>query len=872
MKNPVRSTLISALSVAAFLLLGLYFQAAPPLQAPLRTVTVGVYQNAPKIYTTTSGDPTGPFVELLEAIARNERWSLTFVECSWAECLQMLSDGRLDLMPDVAYSTERSERFDFHKVPAVNSWSQFYRNTSFEAHTLESLDGRRVAVLRDAVQESYLEQLMAGSNLNLTLVQVESYEEGFEAVRDGLADAIVANTFFGSRYAAGYGLIETPLMFNPTGLYFATKKGTNQDLLTSIDAYLTLWRQNPDSLYFQAMREAMLPAPVTVVPRWLKTTLLTTVGVALLFVVFSILLRRQVRRATDDLRKTNQHLDRVLSASPVVLYLLRQENERVVPEWVSPNIERLFGFPPEQTLERGWFERQLHPEDRETVLANLERLPAQKQLTQEYRILDATGRTRYIHDELHLTDDRPGEIIGTWTDLTQAVKQAAELRFLTEYEPLTGLPNRARLHERLTRMLFRSGKDDGALAVLSIDLDRFRHINDTLGHVRGDALLRVAAKKIEALTGPEDILARVGGNSFVLVLGSKVSAGEATEIARRILQIFTEPISSNPPLIVTASIGISRFPDHGADADTLLKHAEIALYEAKNKGRNTFREFVAELSAAVQGRMATETALRGTVERKELVLHYQPQFDLNTGEMIGVEALVRWNHPERGLLLPREFISIAEETGLIHEIGVWILRDACRQMKAWHDAQLPFGRIAVNLSVLQIEKQSLTALVAQVLKESGLSPGLLELEITESTIMREPDIALVALRDLKKLGLSLAVDDFGTGHSSLAYLKRLPFDRVKIDQAFVRDIGRSTNDEAICRAVIDLGRTLGLETIAEGVEREEQAAFLKAEGCAFVQGYLYGRPLPAEAFRQAWQKLLAGPKGAQVLLSQPNVK
>lgn len=835
---------------------------APSAQAnDRRTVTVGVYENEPKIYTDARGRPAGLFIDLLQAMAERENWALQFVQCTWAECLKRVEAGAIDLMPDVAYSPARAERFDFHRIAAANSWSQVFRNPQTEIRSITELEHRRVAVLQEAIQEEYLQHLMAGADLQVTLVPVEDFAAGFAAVRDGRVDAVVTNAYFGSRFAARYGLVETPLMFNPVGLYFATSKGKNEALRERIDYYLTLWRQDPDSVYFAALRTAMLPAPATVVPRWLTIALWVTAGAGLGLLVFNLLLRWQVRRATEALRQTHRQLDQVLAASPVVLYLLRVENGAYVTEWVSPNIGRLFGFSPEQAQERGWLEKHLHPEDRETVLANFERNAALGvNLTQEYRILDAKGRTRYIHDEQRVIgagDKEGGHIVGTWTDLTQAVKQAAELRFLTQYEPVTGLPNRARLLERLTKVLGRSGAASTPVAVLAIDLERPRDLEAALGHVKTEAMLRVAARKIEALARIDDTIAKIDDDSFVLVLGGKTSEQHASGVAERILEIFTQPLSAEYPHRLTASIGGSLFPLDGGDAETLLKHAELALGEAKRQGGHTYRKFAAALATEADARKQMEAALRGAVARNELVLHFQPQLDLRSGQVAVCESLVRWNHRELGFYAAQDFIPLAEETGVIHDIAAWVLTQACRQMKSWLDAGVSFGRIAVNISTLQIEPQALAAQVAEVLRESGLAAPRLELEITESAVLREPEKTLVVLRELKALGVTLTLDDFGAGRVSLATLQRMPFDRLKVDRAFVRDIGRDADDEALCRSVIATGVGLGLETVAEGVEREDQAAFLRAEGCAFGQGFLFGRPLPAEALLNAWAKRTA---------------
>lgn len=847
--------LITVLAVSG----NVYAAASPASGSP--TVRIGVYQNEPKVYTGPDGRPAGLFVDLIQAMADREGWPLQFVHCTWAECLDWLDTGAIDLMPDVAYSAERAERFDFHKIAVANSWSQLYRSDQADIRDLSDLENRRVAVLHAAIQEDYLSDLAAGANLHVALVPFDVFSDAFAAVRAGKADAVVANVYLGSRFAARFGLVETPIMLNPVGLYYATGKGKNDSLLRRIDHYLGQWRQDPDSVYFAAMRTAMLPAPETVVPRWLKVALWATAAIGSVLLVFTLLLRWQVRRATMALVETNRRLEQVLAASPVVLYWLRRKNGVFTTEWVSPNIERLFGFNPAQAQERDWLDKHLHPEDRETVLANFERTVDQGgHLTQEYRILDAKGRTRYIHDEWRVThefDGEAGHIVGTWTDLTQAVKQAAELRFLTQYEPVTGLPNRARLLERLAKVLGRASQTSAPVAVLAIELDHEAELDETLGHVKTDAMLRVAARKIEALARIDDTIAKIDDNVFVLLLGGKTSAQQAAGVAERLLQIFTQPLSAEYPHVLTASIGISIFPTHADDAETLLKHAQLALGEAKRRGRNAYRVFSTEFAVEGETRKRMESALRGAAARRELVLHFQPQLDLRSGELAGVEALVRWSHPELGLLEADEFIPLAEATGAVGEIGAWVLSEACRQMKAWQGAGLQLGRMAVNLSGAQLEPRALAAQVAEVLRQTGLAAAQLELEIAEAAVLRDAERAVIVLRELKALGVTLTMDDFGIGHASLPTLKRLPFDRVKIDQSFIREIGRDADDEAVCRTVIATGVDLGLATVAEGVEREDQAAFLRAEGCAYGQGYLFGRPLPAEALQSAWAKRVA---------------
>jgi len=446
-------------------------------------------------------------------------------------------------------------------------------------------------------------------------------------------------------------------------------------------------------------------------------------------------------------------------------------------------------------------------------------------------------------------DGETTHYVGVFTDVGD-VKQAQQDRdFLTHHDALTGLPNRALLLDRLELALKRAVAASETVAVLSLDLDGFGAINDAHGHVVGDGLLQAVTLRLVDEIGPAASLARFGADQFVMVLEDVSNATRVADIAARIQGSLAMPFSvGGHEIIVTATMGLSLFPADGHEPGALLRQSETAMRTARAEGHNSIRFFDPDLREDVAVRVGLTRDLRGAVARGELVVHYQPQLRLDDGSLAGAEALVRWQHPERGLIAPGVFIPLAEEIGVIDQIGAWVLGEACRQVGAWDTSGLRLPHVAVNVSAHQIDNGDLVDTVSRVLESSGIGPERLELEVTESMVMRRVERSSALLLALRAIGVAVSIDDFGTGHSSLAQLKRLLVRQIKIDMSFVRDIGVDPTGEAIIGATIGLARGLGVETLAEGIELEHQASFLRAAGCDIAQGYLFGRPVPASDF------------------------
>ena len=572
-----------------------------------------------------------------------------------------------------------------------------------------------------------------------------------------------------------------------------------------------------------------------------------------LFVVAIYIIVRQVKaiRAEQALRETNQFATEIIqNAGEGIVVYDRNLRYRV---W-NRFMEELTGRSAEEVM--GRFAPDIFPHIREQHVDELLQRALHGEAVSSPDVhywIPGTDRSGWVSAIYRPHFDSRGKIagvIGLIRDITERKAAEQQIEYQAYHDALTGLANRRLFQEHLTLALALAQRRSRLVAVLFLDLDHFKLVNDSLGHSVGDALLRQVAARLKSSVREGDTVARVGGDEFTIVLQELGKREDAGVVAQKVLRTIADPIDvGGHRLYVTTSIGITLFPDDGDDAETLLKNADNAMYRAKAEGRNMYQMATQELNRSTQDRMTLENGLHVAIERGEFELFYQPQIDVRTMRIIGMEALLRWHHPERGLVLPAEFIGVAEERGFIVVIGDWVLRTACRQARLIHDrCGIPNFRVAVNISARQFRDQSLVQTIEAALADSGLSPSCLELEITESVAMENVELTLSILSTLRKTGISVAIDDFGTGHSSLSYLKRFPIDALKIDRAFVEDLPDRMEDAAIVKSVIQLAHGLNLRVIAEGVETRPQLDFLKAHDCREMQGHYFSIPLPAGEF------------------------
>jgi len=558
---------------------------------------------------------------------------------------------------------------------------------------------------------------------------------------------------------------------------------------------------------------------------------------------------RRLQHATEALKESEARLARTHRIARIGSWEWNLTNNSIV---FSNELYQLLGYDPANPplVNMDWIYSRINPVDLPNVRKAVSCAIADgRPLDVIYRIRTADDEELTVNSQGEIVADdqgRPCRMIGITLDITARMRAEEEIRNLSNYDHLTGLPNRNLLQDRLHQAVIHASRTQSVVGVLCLDLDRFKVVNDTLGHRAGDHLLRLVADRMSACVRESDTLARLGGDEFMVVL-TMVSGEEGiSSAAAKLLAIIAEPfIVDGHELYITASVGIAVYPADGQDPHNLMKYADLAMYRAKELDRNNFQFYSSDLNVRVMERMMLESALRRALERGEFKLYYQAQVDVRTRSIVGFEALLRWFHPDLGLISPDKFIPLAEENGQILAIGEWVLQSACRQASAWQKAGLPAVRMAVNLSTRQF-RPNLDQTVAAILLETGLAPRYLELEMTESILMRNVTENMTLLRSLTDMGCHLSIDDFGTGYSSLAYLKHFPLVRLKIDRSFVRDITTNPDDLAIARIIIDMARTLRMQVTAEGVEDQAQLELLAGHGCTEMQGFLFSRPLPAD--------------------------
>lgn len=835
-------------------------QAQPASEQSSTVLRVGIYDNPPKLYVNNNGQPDGILWQLLDAMAAAAGWQLQPVVCEWNDCLRLLEQRQLDVMPDVASSDARDLRFDFHQEPALFSWSQIYERPGAGIINLLDLDGLRVAVLEGSIQREYLENLLPGFDVTVQWVVMDDLGHAFDAVAQGRADVVVSNHYYGDLRASGLGLNRTPIIFQPAQLYYAVPSGAHQPVLQAMDAFLTDWKADPQSPYFDALRPYQALDDNNPLPLWLIWSLAVTSVALLLALGFSFLLRLKVNERTRSLVASENRLNTILNSVEAYIYI---KDHKLRYQYANRKVCELFGLPAEQIIgktDAAFFDEatceHLYENDMR-VLRSGERVA-----DEESNIM-ASDQQEHVFISVKLPLRNPDGSIyalcGISTDVTEHKQIRNQLHQLAFFDALTGLPNRRLVLDRLDHAMASRQKTGFEGALLLIDLDHFKTVNDTLGHDIGDLLLQQVARRLERGLLTTDSAGRLGADEFVLIVEDvALNANDALVRVRDMAEFLRSQLAQpfdlrGTEFICSVSVGVAMFSDAGGDTDALLKGADLALAAAKSSGRNMVRFFNPAMQVEVTRRTRIENALRKAIEHNSLALYLQPQINVD-GKTVSLEALLSMTDQALGEVSPGDFIPVAETSGLIVPLGEWVITRACEILAQWQQSPtLRALSLAVNVSPRQFHHPGFAEHVMACLEKHKVPGSSLVLEVTESLLIDDVDTTVLKMQVLGAQGIQFALDDFGTGYASLSYLKRLPLTQLKIDQSFVRDLLVDQNDEAIVKTIIALGNSLDLQVVAEGVETRAQAMRLQEMGCHFFQGYYFGRPQPAAN----WPAILA---------------
>lgn len=828
-----------------------------PLQAQVKLV-VGMEQNPPICFIDENGKAQGISVEILNEVARKEGWQITYFGCVWEQCLQDLATKKLDLLVGIGFTQEREKFYDFNREAVIVNWAQVYTGKDLKALSPLDLANKRIVLVPTDLHGAAFLDTLKRFNISADIIQAHSYEDVLKTLLHGAADAGVVSRLFPVSASNGAKLYKTPIIFNPIQNKLAAPKGHHQDILQTVDRYLAAMRSDNGSNYFRIVEKQLGMARQEELPVWTLWLLAGSASLLALSTIGYLLCSQRIRKRTAQLEQeainhqntslalqTREEQLRTIIATTGEGYLLLDPQLTTVLD-VNIAFCQMLGYQREDVIGAPPV-RFVTADNWEIYHQQVALFGASTHYSYEMEFLHHDGHIITVHcNTTKLPDEQGlgGKIFAFITDISDRKGYEAQLRHQAHHDLLTGLPNRLLLYDRVEQAILHGQRHDTFLVLLLLDLDNFKVVNDTLGHSTGDLLLKAFAERASAVLRQGDTFTRFGGDEFVILPESIQCNQDVVLLTQRIFKTLETPFDiDGHELFVTVSIGVARYPDDGTTADTLLKHADAAMYLAKREGKNDFRFFTRDLDTKMHERLSLETRLRRALERQEFELYYQPQVAMATGQITGVEALLRWR-TNGDIISPADFIPVLEETGLILQVGEWVLRTACVEAASWHSAQGTQLKIAVNLSARQFQQQNLVGQVATILHETRLQPDRLVLELTESLLMECSHDMISKLDQLAALGVALSIDDFGTGYSSLAYLASLPIHELKIDRSFISTLPQDGNNAAIIQAVTALAVSLQLHVVVEGVETREQALFLQGTGLNTAQGFLYSRPVP----------------------------
>jgi diguanylate cyclase (GGDEF)-like protein/PAS domain S-box-containing protein len=815
-----------------------------------KTYLIGISDNPPLSFINHEGKAEGFIIDLLNEIAKRENFSVNWVFDEWNILLEKSKAGEIDMLTSVGFSEERTKYFTYSKEGFITSWSNIYLPQNSTISNFLELNNKTISVLKGDINGAYLISRCERFEIKCDIKTSNTYADLFDTIINVEVDAVVANNIAGSWYANKYKVLDSSIIFNPSITYVVVPKKVDQHLLSLYDKYLNQWKSNQNSSYYKSRSKWMLHQSNEIIS---IKTLLTILGLAL-FGVLAFLAamkyKKQVNRRVEQVSILNQQFSQIINLVPHIIYVTNSNGNIVI---ANKKASEYFGMTEEEIDRCNVHNLHAHVESvREFLNDNdLSQLIKGKEL-KEVETTDYLGKNyTLLMSKVPLKgmkNKQPSHVVVA-VDITDIKTYEQQITHMAQYDSLTDLPNKSYFKSLLEGECNRFEMHNNQGAILYLDMDSFKSINDSQGHMIGDLVIKEIACRLRQFVEDETNLAHFGGDEFIINLpnideDSKQAESKAKELGEKILKSLSQPCIINEMVFqMTASMGIMIYPRDGKSAEIILKRADIALNKAKNQGRNNVQLYDKQLELQIIHNHELETQLRHAMRNDEFEIVYQPILDGQQNTLVGAEALLRWNHPQKGLILPGDFIEVAEKIHLVIKLGEWVLEQACKKIhQALQKGETTFF-IAVNVSAVQLKSKDFYPNIVALIEKYKIPFNHLELEITESVLMDDIDLSITIFNKLKLLGIKISIDDFGTGYSSFSYLIKLPIDKIKIDQSFVSDLPHNKNSSTIVKTIISMSDELGIKVVAEGIEKQEQYDFLLDKGCQYFQGYHLYRPM-----------------------------
>jgi diguanylate cyclase (GGDEF)-like protein/PAS domain S-box-containing protein len=814
------------------------------------TYQIGVTDNPPMSFLNKENQVEGLSVDLLEEIALKENFDIKWVFDDWNIVLEKTKNGEIDMLTAVGFSLDRSQYLNYSKEGVVNSWSNIFIPKFSTVESFLDLNNKQIAVLKDGLNGKNLILRCEKFELKCNIVEVDSYSQLFEKVANNEVDAAVSNNIAGAWYANKYKVINSSIIFDPNLSYVVTPKAKNSSLLEMFDKNIALWKSEPESKYYEIKTKWLTRQSTSDLSKIVIYSMIGLVIFGLFALVTALIFKYQVKKKIYDLSIRNQQFSQIINLVPHMIYVAEDNGNILL---ANKKASQYFGMTNEE-IDRCKIDNLKSHNPIGISFLNDNNLSKDINTTQPQEV----ETKDYLENEYTLllskmpfkvSSDKHMANVTVAVDITEIKKYEQRIMHMAHYDLLTDLPNKALFKLQIKQSIEEHKVNQRTGAVLYLDLDSFKDINDSQGHMIGDLLIKSVAERFEGMMDKENTLFHFGGDEFIINLpdldkDSKIAQELALEFGEYVLSEVSSPyIIEGRTFQITASIGIVLYPEDGKTVELLLQRADTAVNKAKQKGRNCLQLFDNRLELSVKINHKLETELRQAVEKLQFSIVYQPIVKGVENQIIGAEALLRWNHPTKGQIKPSQFIDVAEKIHLIVKIGYWVFENVCQVIRENIDAGKGEFLIAVNVSVVQLKDVNFYDNIAACIEKYKIPANHLELEITESVLMDDVDLSIKIFNRLKLLGIKISIDDFGTGYSSFDYLIKLPIDKIKIDRSFVKDLPHNSNSATIVRTVIKMAKELNVSILAEGIENQDQLDFLLKEGCDYFQGFLLHKPM-----------------------------